>query len=134
MLRVYKMLLWLYPREYRRQFAGEMLAVFTEAAKEQHSQGRLRYARFLVNEYAGLLSGVCGETARARMSLAPAVGGFVLAALWHAAFFAFVSVARGAAYFARRYTLSPADPLADSVTLCFLAWPASCRCCPSLFC
>ena len=40
MRRVYRTLLRLYPREYRRQFGDEMLAVFTRAAAERRVEGQ----------------------------------------------------------------------------------------------
>jgi hypothetical protein len=117
MRRAYRALLRLYPREYRVQFAEEMLAVFTRAAEERRAQGWLPFAKFAVNECAGLLSGACGEQ-QWRVRLAPVLGGIVLAAVLHTAFFAAtLRMLHRTAAVVGRSTIPPADPLAGAVTL-----------------
>jgi hypothetical protein len=61
MTRAYATLLRLYPPEYRALFAAEMLAVFKEAAEEQHAGGGLAYLRFAALELIGLLIGAAVE-------------------------------------------------------------------------
>jgi hypothetical protein len=90
MRRAYWILLQLYPRRYRAEFAEEMLAVFTRVAEERRAQGRLAYTRFFVNECAGLLGGAVGELP-SRMSLVAPLGGLAVAAILHATFYAATS-------------------------------------------
>ena len=59
--RAYKILLRLYPRDYRALFAGEMLAAFRTGSEECRGQGSGAYLRFAVSELAGLLSGAAAE-------------------------------------------------------------------------
>jgi len=86
MRRVYQLLLGLYPTEYRRQFADEMLAVFAQTAEERRREGWFAYARFAMGECIGLLGGGFGEQ-RSRTSLAAPLGGIALAAALHSGFY-----------------------------------------------
>jgi hypothetical protein len=58
---IYRLLLCLYPREYRTLFALEMIVVFVQAAKDRRRQGSASVVRFAAAELAGLLSGACAE-------------------------------------------------------------------------
>jgi len=53
----YRALFRLYPRDHRTCFGAEMQSVFEEAAQEHRSRGRAAYLRFVLAEYAGLVSG-----------------------------------------------------------------------------
>ena len=113
----YWMLLQLYPRDHRLQFADEMLAVFMQAAEEQRAQGRRAYARFLMRECAGLLSGVWRE-GLAVAKFWPLLGGASLAIALLTAFYAAISnVLGGMAAAVEHSTIAAADPLIASVTL-----------------
>ena len=57
MMRIFQMLLRLYPRGPRELLDEEMAWVFGEAAAEHRSRGRWAYARFAAVEIAGLLLG-----------------------------------------------------------------------------
>jgi hypothetical protein len=61
MRRVYKTLLWFYPREYTELFAAEMLAAFEEVSKERRRQGTAIFLRFAVSELMGLVTGAVYE-------------------------------------------------------------------------
>lgn len=87
MRRAYWILLQLYPRRYRAEFADEMLAVFTQVAEERRAQGWLAYTRFVANECAGLLGGAIGEWPSSMRLVAP-LGGLAVAAVLHATFYA----------------------------------------------
>jgi len=65
MKRAYELLLILYPRAHRDQFAEEMKQVFEAAAGERRGQGSASYARFALSEIIGLMAGA------ARAWLAP---------------------------------------------------------------
>jgi hypothetical protein len=54
---VYKWLLRIYPRQYADQFGQEMTSVFEQAAAEQLKKGRFAFARFVIYELAGLVTG-----------------------------------------------------------------------------
>lgn len=54
---VYAKLLYLYPPEFRRDFAEEMTWCFAEASGD--CRGGIRRARFLMREMSGLLQGAC---------------------------------------------------------------------------
>jgi len=88
---IFWLLLRLYPREHRRMFAGEMLAVILQAAEERRAVGRLAYARFAVRECLGLMWGAFHErlppAALAATYVAPVGGGIALAGGLHAAFY-----------------------------------------------
>jgi len=57
MLRVYRMLLCLYPTGYRNEFGPEMTSVFAKARQDVREQALLRRGFFYAREAAGLLSG-----------------------------------------------------------------------------
>src|SRR5262245_34154675 len=61
MMRVYKTLLRLYPRDYTEVFAAEMSAVFEEAFEERRRQGTAIFLRFAVEELMGLVTGAVAE-------------------------------------------------------------------------
>jgi hypothetical protein len=65
MKRAYELLLILYPRAYRAQFAEEMGQVYAAAAAERREQGRASYVGFALSEITGLIAGA------ARAWLAP---------------------------------------------------------------
>ena len=64
MLRAYGILLRLYPSDYRSAFAGEMLRVFEQAARQRRELGPLRYFRFLLSEFRGCIAGALAERFR----------------------------------------------------------------------
>src|SRR4051812_20746822 len=86
MRRAYRILLRFYPRDYRRRFAEEMLAVFTQVAEERRAQGWFVYTRFGFNEFIGLLSGASADRLR-RVNPAP-FAAIALAALLNTVFYA----------------------------------------------
>ncbi|HUJ50825.1 MAG TPA: hypothetical protein VLW25_11530 [Bryobacteraceae bacterium] len=51
---VYRMLLRLFPQDYRLFFEAEMLDAFGRACEEQRASGRAAYSRFVCGELAGL--------------------------------------------------------------------------------
>ncbi len=57
---LYATLLRLYPRQMRDQFAGEMLEVYSAAAKDALASGMLNYFRFCIREVFGLLWDLTG--------------------------------------------------------------------------
>jgi hypothetical protein len=61
MRRVYKTLLRLYPRDYTKSFAAEMLAAFDEASEERRRRGAAIFLRFAVAELTGLVTGAVAE-------------------------------------------------------------------------
>src|SRR5215510_9618456 len=61
MRRAYKILLRLYPGDYREIFAAEMLAVFEEASEERRRHGAIVLLRFAVVELMSLVSGSWSE-------------------------------------------------------------------------
>jgi hypothetical protein len=61
MRRAYRILLRLYPKDYRELFAAGMFDAFSEAAKERREQGWSAFIRFVVTESAGLMLGACTE-------------------------------------------------------------------------
>ena len=87
MRRAYSILLRLYPRRYRAEFAEEMLAVFTRVAEERRAQGWLAYTGFFVNECAGLLGGAMAEWP-SRLNLVAPLGGLAAAVVLHFTFYA----------------------------------------------
>jgi len=66
----YKLLLLLYPPEYRAEFAAEMLATFSESAQERRKRGYAVLARFVMKEINGLLSGAAKEWIEKIISIA----------------------------------------------------------------
>src|SRR5687767_6437652 len=87
MQRVYRMLLRLYPIDYRAEFANEMLAVFAQQAADKRRDGLLRYLEFLVHEYVGVLVNAAKERP-AWLHFLPAVGGVTVAGLLHMVIYA----------------------------------------------
>jgi hypothetical protein len=61
MSRAYQTLLGLYPRDYRDLFGAEMWDAFEKAADEHRRQGWPVFARFVVAEWADLMSGAAAE-------------------------------------------------------------------------
>ena len=61
---LYESLLHLYPRAYRREFAGEMLSVFCSASDDARQKGIAAATRFYVRETGGLIRGIVAEHAR----------------------------------------------------------------------
>jgi hypothetical protein len=57
----YRVLLRLYPTDYRALFALEMQNAFERAAEEHFLLGRFVFIRFLLGEFLGLLWGAGGE-------------------------------------------------------------------------
>ncbi len=57
MNRAYKILLRLYPRDYRAMFATAMLSAFQDASVERRGQGWRVYAAFAIAELMGLAMG-----------------------------------------------------------------------------
>jgi hypothetical protein len=57
MNRAYKILLRLYPRDYRAMFATAMLSAFQDASAERRGQGWRVYAPFAIAELMGLAMG-----------------------------------------------------------------------------
>src|SRR5262245_2620348 len=83
---MFRMLLRLYPRAHRLEFADEMITVFAQQAAEQRELGWLVYRRFLFRECLG----VCISAVREQPALLhfiPAVGGISVAALLHMAIY-----------------------------------------------
>ncbi len=72
--RLYQTLLRLYPADFKASFAAEMLDTFARAAGDRRARGRLRYARFVLSELAGLAIAIPAEWF-ARASPRPAVAG-----------------------------------------------------------
>lgn len=64
MLCMYRRLLRLYPANYRREFADEMLVVFEDARSDAACRGVTVRAIFNVREASGLVSGALGEHLR----------------------------------------------------------------------
>ena len=63
-MRLYRMLLRLYPRDYKILFEGEMIRAFESASRSRRgSRGR-----FLLNEILGLLRGAAAEWIAKRRS------------------------------------------------------------------
>jgi hypothetical protein len=82
-------LLRAYPRTYRAEFDREMAEVFQEAAQGRRDDGRLSYARFVLEECLGLLVGAALEWFRhfrraGRIAAAiSAMSGAAVAAVFH---------------------------------------------------
>ena len=57
----YKVMLLLYPPKYRAEFAEEMLATFAEFAQERRKRGYAVFARFVMGEINGVLSGAAKQ-------------------------------------------------------------------------
>jgi hypothetical protein len=56
-VRCYRMLVRLYPGDFRRQFSGEMLHVFEQRASERFAFGKTASIVFVFREFASLLRG-----------------------------------------------------------------------------
>jgi hypothetical protein len=52
-VRCYRILLGLYPRDFRQQFSGEMLHVFEQRASEQFAFGKTASIVFVFREFTG---------------------------------------------------------------------------------
>ena len=61
MTRAYRILLLLYPADYRALFAAGMLNAFAKTAAERRGQGRAVFIRFALAELAGLTIGAGAE-------------------------------------------------------------------------
>ena len=86
---MFRMLLRLYPRAHRFEFADEMMNVFAQQATERRELGWRVYTGFLFRECLG----VCISAAREQPALLhfmPAVGGISVAALLHMAIYAVI--------------------------------------------
>lgn len=117
MRRAYWMLLKLYPRRYRLEFADEMLAVFGQVAEERKAQGWLACARFFANECAGLLGGALRELP-SRTSLVAPLGGLAMAAISYGGFYVVLSrIHRKASAAVEHSALAGADELAKLVLI-----------------
>jgi len=57
----YRIMLRLYPVDYRARFAQEMHNAFSRAAEEYRVLGRTSFVRFILREFSGLVSGVRAE-------------------------------------------------------------------------
>ena len=60
-MQIFNLLLRLYPPEYRRTFAPEMLTVLEESAHEYRQRSWIPYARFVLVESLGLIKGAAAE-------------------------------------------------------------------------
>jgi hypothetical protein len=60
-MQIFNVLLRLYPPEYRRTFAPEMLTVLEESAHEYRQRSWIPYARFVLVESLGLIKGAAAE-------------------------------------------------------------------------
>lgn len=61
MRQAYKLLLQLYPADYRASLAAEMLATFEEASEERRDCGWLVFGRFAFEEVTGVVVGATKE-------------------------------------------------------------------------
>ena len=61
MIRAYRILLRLYPNDYRNVFAGEMLNAFALALDERRGRGTPGEIGFVLGEFMGLIAGACAE-------------------------------------------------------------------------
>jgi hypothetical protein len=61
MIRAYRILLRLYPSDYRHMFAGEMLNAFALALDERRRRGTPGEIGFVLGEFMGLIGGACAE-------------------------------------------------------------------------
>ncbi|SPF56899.1 hypothetical protein SBA4_970005 [Candidatus Sulfopaludibacter sp. SbA4] len=68
----YRLLLHLYPHDFRVWFAAEMTTAFEARAGECRARGRAVFLRFAIAELIGLLKGAAAEKA-ARIAADPAV-------------------------------------------------------------
>jgi hypothetical protein len=59
--RTYRVLLQLYPHDYRAMFATEMWAVFEQTSKERRRLENRALVRFFLREFIGLLIGAGAE-------------------------------------------------------------------------
>ena len=59
---IYTMLLRLYPKSLRDEFAEEMLAVHCQAAADARAAGGWQYLRFCLREFFGILSDLTTAT------------------------------------------------------------------------
>lgn len=61
MARPYRIMLRLYPLDYRARFAQEMQNAFSRTAEEYCLLGRTGFIRFILGEFRGLISGARTE-------------------------------------------------------------------------
>lgn len=59
-MRIYSVLLWLYPRAYREKFGEEMRGVFAARVRELRAEGRTAMVAFVWSEVLGALAGAFG--------------------------------------------------------------------------
>jgi hypothetical protein len=71
MVALYQKLLYLYPRQYRQQFAEEMTAVFRDVDADARRGGSMATAKFYVREAGGVLGGAMTERVRQRFGSYP---------------------------------------------------------------
>ncbi|HMF78357.1 MAG TPA: hypothetical protein VK604_22050 [Bryobacteraceae bacterium] len=57
LLACYRILLGIYPNEFRRQFADEMLHVFEQRARERFAMGKTASLVFIVREFFSIVKG-----------------------------------------------------------------------------
>jgi len=60
-VRVFRVLLRLYPSDYAALFADEMINAFEQGCNEYRSQRRAPFVRFVVRELVGLIIGLIAE-------------------------------------------------------------------------
>ncbi len=63
-VRVYRMLLYLYPDDFRQQFSEEMVDVFQQKAHDLTAGGGVVFASFVLREFIGLPIGAAGAWIR----------------------------------------------------------------------
>jgi hypothetical protein len=63
MRRLYRIILKVYPAEYRNAFGAEMIGVFDQARADARKRGALRFVLFMISEFSGLLKGLLREFA-----------------------------------------------------------------------
>ncbi len=64
MKHLFRILLRLYPKNFRCLFSQEMLATFEHLQSETVNRGSIRRIQFMIREVAGLLVGICTEQMR----------------------------------------------------------------------
>jgi hypothetical protein len=69
-IRTFRLLILLYPEDYRRAFAAAMVHAFTDAAADRSAEGVLAGCRFVAREYASLIRGA-GQEWLAKATAAP---------------------------------------------------------------
>jgi len=113
----YRMLLRLYPRGHRLEFADEMLGVFLRIAEERRKAGWFAYTRFVVNECFGLLGGAFSEWPSRGKFTAP-LGGIALAAVFYGGLYVvLLKIHSQASAAVERSALAAADEMVQLVLL-----------------